>query len=180
MLCEKCKKNEASCFYHENLNGKETSYKLCTECMESMKKSGEIKHTADFATFFDEDEFFAPMKSFGSLFGSLFAPSTSHMLNSGSVKCPGCGSSLRDISKSGMAGCPECYTTFRREFKDLVERIHGRRTHTGRAPAKIGEQKEKADRIASLEAERAQAIKSENYERAAEIRDELKKLRESL
>ena len=32
MLCENCKKKEATVFYEENINGKKKSYKLCPDC----------------------------------------------------------------------------------------------------------------------------------------------------
>jgi protein arginine kinase activator len=178
MLCEKCNKNEATYFYHENVNGEERSYKLCQSCMEEMKKSGELTRSHDFTSFFDDSTFLDPIKSFGSLFESLFAPT--QMLTRGEAKCLGCGSTIPDIAKSGKAGCPECYNTFRREFSGIAGRIHGRREHTGRAPRKTSEKNEMKKRIAELEAEQTQAVKNENYERAAEIRDELKRLREGL
>jgi len=180
MLCERCNKNEAIYFYHENVNGEERSYKLCKSCMDEMKKNGELTTTHDFNSFFDECTFFDPIKSFGSLFESFFAPTTTQMLTRGETKCLGCGSTIRDISKSGKAGCSECYNTFRREFSSVAGRIHGRREHNGRAPRKTSEKNEIMNRIAELEAERTQAVKKENYERAAEIRDELKRLREGL
>ena len=42
MLCEKCKKNNASFFFEENINGKKRSLALCSECAEEMKKNGEL------------------------------------------------------------------------------------------------------------------------------------------
>ena len=39
MLCEKCKKNEASVFYRENINGKERKYSLCPECAAELEKN---------------------------------------------------------------------------------------------------------------------------------------------
>ena len=32
MLCEKCKKNEATFYYHENVNGNQKNYRLCADC----------------------------------------------------------------------------------------------------------------------------------------------------
>ena len=75
MLCEKCKKNEASVFYRENINGKERKYSLCPECAAELEKNGEIKFSA-FPHLSDMNDF-APFGDFGSLnsiFGSLFSP----------------------------------------------------------------------------------------------------------
>ena len=43
MLCEKCKKNEATFYYHENVNGNEKNYRLCADCAKELEKSGELK-----------------------------------------------------------------------------------------------------------------------------------------
>ena len=34
MLCERCKKNNATVFYRESINGKERSLSLCEKCAE--------------------------------------------------------------------------------------------------------------------------------------------------
>ncbi|MBO7404788.1 MAG: UvrB/UvrC motif-containing protein, partial [Clostridia bacterium] len=90
---------------------------------------------------------------------------------------PGCGTTLREFAQRG-AGCPKCYETFEAELAPTVSRAHGGSEHTGRVPLKYRDRIERKHRIEALEAERAEAVKNENYERAAEIRDELKALRE--
>ena len=175
MLCEKCRKNEATNFYHENVNGKVRSMRLCAECAKSLEESGDLpklnadKFFEDF-DFFDEPFFQNPVKTLNSLFSGFF--SGEKALGSGNPsgeektaekKCEGCGSTLRDFATRG-AGCPKCFETFAEELAPTVSRAHGRTVHTGRAPAKF------RDRIETKR-------KNEDFERAAEIRDELKKLR---
>ncbi len=174
MLCERCKKNEATYHYHENVNGTEKTYHLCRECRDEMEKKGEIGDVdLNMNTLFDS--FFAdPFQ--GSLLGSLFSPVRSQ-LQSAEKKCS-CGMTLRELSAGGMAGCPECYTTFARELAGTVQGIHGRRQHNGRVPGKFREKLSLKQKMEELEKERQEAVRNENYERAAEIRDELKSLRE--
>lgn len=62
MLCEKCKKNEASVFYRENINGKERKYSLCPECAAELEKNGEIKFSA-FPHLSDMNDF-CPLRRF--------------------------------------------------------------------------------------------------------------------
>lgn len=114
MLCEKCKKNEASVFYRENINGKERKYSLCPECAAELEKNGEIKFSA-FPHLSDMNDF-APFGDFGSLnsiFGSLFSPESrrSGRISSGK-KCPLCGATFNELAAEGRVGCPECYNTF--------------------------------------------------------------------
>lgn len=65
MLCERCKKNEATFYYHENINGKQKTYRLCPECEAEMEKNGELKE-------FDADKMFEGFDSFlTSPFGEM-------------------------------------------------------------------------------------------------------------
>ena len=188
MLCERCKKKEATFYYHENVNGTEKTYSLCRDCADELKKSGELgkfgsigTEFAPFESLFAHDPFedIDNLFSKQEIFGSLFAPAkTRQLAERGSAKkCPLCGMTLSDFSRDGKAGCPTCYDTFADELEPAIGRIHGRTAHSGRAPSKFREKTELKNRIRALEAEQKEAIRTENYERAAEIRDELRTLR---
>ncbi|MBQ2727479.1 MAG: UvrB/UvrC motif-containing protein [Clostridia bacterium] len=174
MLCERCKKNEATYYYHENVNGTEKTFHLCRDCRDEMEKKGELGDVDLSMNSLFESFFSDPFK--GTLFGSLFAPAR-NQIQSGEKKCS-CGMTLRELSANGMVGCPGCYDTFSRELAGTVQGIHGRNTHTGRVPAKFREKLGVKQKIEALEQERQEAVRNENYERAAEIRDELKRLRD--
>ena len=179
MLCEKCKKNEASVFYRENINGKERKYSLCPECAAELEKNGEIKFS-EFPHLSDMNDF-APFGDFGSLnsiFGSLFSPESrrSGRISSGK-KCPLCGATFNELAAEGRVGCPECYNTFADELEKTICDIHQNAVHTGRAPKKLSGKLDVKRRIRSLEGELKDAIKDERYERAAQIRDEINGLR---
>lgn len=177
MLCERCKKNEANYYYRENVNGTEKAYHLCAECAKELEKAGEIKGLGKdnlFDGFFGGDDL-------GSVFASLFAPSIKRGQSSGRIpektKCSLCGASFDELAREGKAGCPKCYEVFSDELEESIRRIHGRSSHTGREPVKFREKNEAKRKIASLESELKEAIKSEKYERAAELRDEIRSLR---
>lgn len=176
MLCEKCSKNEATVFYREIVNGKEKKYSLCSDCAAKLEKEGKISFGADmpFGNFFND---YDPM---GSLFGSLFAPSFSLQPKSAEQKkCPLCGSTFEELVENGKVGCPKCYEAFADELEPTVRSIHGKTKHTGRAPGKLKAKIDRMKQISSLESEMKDAIKAQNFERAAEIRDQLKELKDS-
>lgn len=178
MLCEKCKKNEATIYYHENVNGREKTYRLCAECEKEMEKNGEIDKINTFDSFFDEFE--NPFKSMNKLLNGFFGEGGALLGTHGTVeekKCPSCGMTFREFAESGMAGCPDCYAAFEKELEPTISRVQGKKQHVGRAPSGMREKIEMKHRINALEAERKEAVNNENYERAAEIRDELKRLR---
>lgn len=183
MLCEKCGRNEATFHYHENINGKKRDYDLCGECAETMQKNGEIstvspeKYLDSFGSFFED--FADPFKSMDNLLSGFFgeAPLLQGSRKTGEKKCPACGMTLREFAENGMAGCPECYDAFADELKPTITRVQGKSEHRGRAPLRMREKLDERKKIEALEKEQKKAVKEENYERAAEIRDELRKLR---
>ena len=185
MLCEKCGKNEATYYYHENVNGKTRTFRLCAECagkMEDELPSFRMdRFFDDFDPFFDEPFLQKPMKALNGLLNGFFG--TDRALGSGSGRerkdektCPVCGATLRDFATKG-AGCPKCFETFAEELAPTVSRAHGKAVHTGRVPARYRSRIERKRRMETLLEEQRQAVADEDFERAAAIRDELKKLR---
>lgn len=174
MLCEKCKKNEATFYYRENINGTEKTYRLCGDCAKELETSGEIASLDE--RFFDS---FHKIFTDDNLFGSLFAPGSAKRLSIAQEKktCPLCGASFDDIAKSGKLGCPKCYEVFGDALPLTIQRIHGRTRHTGSAPKRFRAALEKKERIQSLEKELHEAVRNEEYEKAASLRDTLRELR---
>ena len=171
MLCEKCKKNEATVSYREIMNGKEKKFLLCADCAKEMEKSGEISFSAP--KFFGESE----GSLFNSMFGSLFASARPERTLSEAKKCPLCGATFGELVKEGKVGCAKCYDAFASELERTVSGIHGQSVHSGKSPAKLAGKLDVKQKIRALERELKEAIKDERYERAAELRDELNTLR---
>lgn len=186
MLCEKCKKNEANYYYRENVNGVEKEYHLCGECAKELEQNGEIKQ---FGMNFAKDNIlnsFFGLDGINSVFGSLFAPASSASANGQNGlknpekrKCSLCGASFDELAREGKAGCPKCYDTFAAELEESIRRIHGRSSHTGHAPIKFREKNEAIKKLKELESQLKTEISNENYERAAELRDEIRALKNS-
>lgn len=187
MLCEKCGKNEATYYYHENVNGVTKTLRLCGSCAKEMEEADELpKFDADrffdeFDPFFDEPFLQSPMKTLNGLLQGFFGGDRA--LGSGTQKdkkeektCPVCGSTLRDFATKG-AGCPKCFETFAEELAPTVTRVHGKGAHAGRVPSRYRSRIERKRRIEALTEEQREAVRNEDFERAASIRDELKKLR---
>ena len=92
------------------------------------------------------------------------------------LKCARCGFTQADFKKSGRLGCPECYVTFAEGLSGLLKTMHKGTRHTGKAPEALRSTRENADKLKTLQAKLAKAIKDENYEQAALVRDEIKQL----
>jgi protein arginine kinase activator len=102
------------------------------------------------------------------------------LLQSGVVKadvptqsCPECGWTLTDFRTKGRLGCPRDYEVFREHIDDLLERIHNASEHHGRLPGRPEAARSAQADVETLREELADAIRAEEYERAAELRDRL-------
>ena len=92
------------------------------------------------------------------------------------LKCPQCGFTHADFKKSGRLGCPECYKTFAEGLEGLLKSMHKGTHHAGKVPETMRRTRESADRIKLLQKRLSKAIEEENFEQAAALRDEIKKI----
>lgn len=158
-MCQKCGKNPANVHLKQVINGNVHEEFLCSQCA-SVNGKG-IGFGFDMGT--------------ENLFDALFSGSGANAVRS-RRSCPICGATARDINGSGRAGCAKCYEVFREELGAAAYRIHGGAKHVGRAPGNHKEEMERQAKIDELKREQMKAIEEQNYERAAEIRDEIKAL----
>lgn len=93
-----------------------------------------------------------------------------------SIKCSDCGMTLEELQRRGRLGCPKDYEVFGTYLGDLLERMHGARSHVGRVPGLAPQDIERIRRISDLRQELDVAVREEQYERAASLRDELRTL----
>lgn len=93
--------------------------------------------------------------------------------------CPACGMTLDEFRKKGRLGCAKDYEIFAAHIGDLLERVHGARTHVGRVPGSSEADLERLKRLTELRSRLDTAIREEAYESAARLRDELKALEET-
>jgi protein arginine kinase activator len=90
------------------------------------------------------------------------------------LKCPRCGFSQADFKKSGRLGCPECYKTFAEGLSGLLKTMHKGTRHVGKAPEALRQTRERADRLKTLQKKLNKAVETEDFELAAQLRDQIK------
>ena len=153
MKCENCGKNEVTFVYQSNINGKVTEKHLCSECAEKLGYTQKIAaHSQRMMQNFFGNSIFG-----NSFFDDFCSPVPSLM-----------GRMLEDPFDDFFADMPAL----------------------GAAPAKQEEQKKEDDlvdreeqgrfaylrQMNALKMEMKKAVHQENFERAAELRDEIHKL----
>ena len=160
MLCQSCKKNEATTHVKRIVNGQIEEYDLCHECA---KKMG---YTNLFSGF--ENEWNSLL---GSFFGGGLPSKTS------ATRCKSCGSSFSEIAKRGIVGCPDCYDTFYDELLPSIRKIHGNTQHNGKFPARAGKQLALVNELESLQEQLNEAVSRQEFEKAAQLRDRINSLK---
>lgn len=92
-------------------------------------------------------------------------------------ECPNCGLKFKDFRASGRLGCAHDYEVFRAELAPLLENIHGETQHVGKSPRRrAAAEPQRSAESANLRKQLQQAVQREDYEEAARLRDQIRKL----
>ena len=144
MLCQRCKKNQATSIFVEQINGKEIGYHLCPVCHAEM--------FASFETAVNND-------ILAGLFGAVTKKRRA---------CPVCGTTYADFERTGLLGCPSCYDVFKEELIPYIERIQGKTVHVGKVVTDEREQ-DVTRRLSHLQKELEKAVNERRYADAGRI-----------
>ena len=167
MLCDKCKKNQASVRMQQFINGKKTELNICHECAYGGDDPMNL------------DDFFQ------GLMGSLLAHSMKDTQfvslgktgkTSNEPECPACAMTYREFKEKGRLGCGQCYTTFRRQLAPIFNSIQTNSEHKGKIPLRSGAKLNMERHIDKLTRELKSLVEQEEYEKAAALRDEIRRL----
>ncbi len=168
MYCDECKSNPATVHFTQNIHGKKSETHLCENCA-----------AAKGAILFDVGNKFSIPNLLGSFLGNNFNVAGVKQISPGLI-CPNCQMNFNDIRQTGKLGCSECYGAFEQELEPTLRRIHGNSEHIGRIPVRGGEKVLLKRKIDDLKNKLHKAIGNEEYEKAAEIRDEIKTIEKGL
>ena len=162
MKCNKCH-NQATLHSTEIINDEQfEELHLCEQC--AQEKGIETGTTV--------------LKTPLGKFLSAMEKSTTLPVPADTLRCPACGATLRDFRDTGRLGCAECYLAFGDHLRDLLRRLHGSSQHVGERylpPGASGEATA-ASQLLDLRDQLRRAVESENFELAAELRDQIRVL----
>jgi protein arginine kinase activator len=92
----------------------------------------------------------------------------------GSMVCESCGTTHQDFKKGGRLGCEACYHVFRPVLDPLLEGMHAGTQHLGKIPTGSESRVKFEQSVDVLKKQLLMAIENEDFEKAAELRDQLK------
>jgi protein arginine kinase activator len=170
MLCQDCKKREAQVHLTQIVNNEKLSLSLCKECAAARGFHSPLDNVP-----FPLAEILSGLAHSG---GELAKTDPKDDLT-----CKICGLTFSEFTRQGRFGCGECYTAFRTRLEPIMRKIHGASLHRGRNPQYVHVDDAAALPIKEeerLETELSKAITAEDFERAAELRDKLKTVREKV
>lgn len=171
MFCQECGKRPSTLHFTKIVNGEKTEFHICEACA---REKGEGIPGAP-------NSF-----SIHSLLSGIldFDPTVSKGLSSmkpqESIRCSNCGMTYTQFSKIGRFGCSECYSSFRERLNPLIKRIHGNITHSGKIPKRSGNKIQTKRRIEQLRSELHSSIEAEEFEKAAQLRDQIRELERTM
>jgi protein arginine kinase activator len=166
MLCQDCNSNEATVHLTQIVNNEKMVISLCKEC--AAKKG--------FHSPLDNVPF--PLSEILSgIIQQQYPPSKEKKMPN--LTCPNCGLDFEGFIHNGRFGCGECYKTFRSRLEKIMRKIHGSSLHKGKLPSFGSDKTFPIKEEERLETELKKAIASEEFERAADLRDKLTALRDS-
>ena len=161
MLCDICKKNEATVHLTQIVDTKMLKVDLCESC----SKAKGVQEAAGF--------------SLADLLVGLGAADEIKAESPG-ARCPVCGFTQADFKKTGRLGCSACWETFDAGLASLLKAMHKSDRHVGKVPSKAAHTVVIGEKIKELADELEKAIASEKYEDAAHIRDQIRQLESKL
>ncbi|MDD5085202.1 MAG: UvrB/UvrC motif-containing protein [Candidatus Omnitrophica bacterium] len=163
MICNVCGKKEATIHLTEIVNNQAMEMHLCEEC--AKEKGTELKGPFSFK------DLLTGLADFSQALNQTGAEE---------LKCPSCGLTYKAFGKGGRLGCSGCYRAFAKLLLPLIKRVQGSTQHVGKRPEKLSPAVKSQVESRKLQEELQRAVQAEDFERAAQLRDEIKALAEKV
>lgn len=182
MKCDRCD-NESTIhvYIHHESEEENRATHLCADC--ARRAVGEILFKGEETPEEpgDKDGFQFFQDSLKQLVASFFEETEEDAAaGQDEHRCSFCGSSFREIMESGRLGCDHCYTEFQDRVRESLRMTQGATRHIGDVPTSQKERKELLDAIETKKQQLQELILVEDYEQAAQVRDEVRAMTAAL
>jgi protein arginine kinase activator len=158
--CELCGKSPAEIRLVEIVEGRKSSQLLCRPCAEG---KGIV----------DEPEEETSVEE-------LLSVVSKRQADTQPAACGNCGLTWEAFQQDAALGCSACYEAFATHLRPLLRRMHRHERHAGKLSHAQAAQPAAPRALRELRADLSEAVRVEDYELAAELRDRIRALEESL
>ncbi len=163
MQCQICNKRTATIHLTEINDGVRSEMHICEQCAAEQGVAAQSQMSIN--------ELLSNLLAVQPSDEEMFGPSEKDLA------CPECGFTLDRFRKEGTLGCPMDYKVFEEALLPLIERAHnGKSTHCGKVPTRAPKDTKKFVELSQLRRQLEQAVRDEDYERAASLRDKMKEI----
>jgi len=159
-LCDNCGSKPATVNLTQIENNEMSSYHLCEDCAAQKGLEATTEPSS------------SPLPDFLAQIGD--EPREEEDSDN---ECSFCGLTFAAFRETGRLGCPHCYETFEAHLRRLLRRVHGGTKHVGKIylpPDPTVSEIEK--QMEGLRRRLNRAVEAEDFERAAELRDQMRSL----
>ncbi|WP_209125292.1 UvrB/UvrC motif-containing protein [Alkalihalobacillus sp. BA299] len=172
MICQECNQRPATLHFTKIINGEKTEFHICEHCA---KEKGE---------YFPGSNSFSIHQLLSGLLNfeqPISKGQPAGFTSNRAVTCEQCKMSYEQFVRTGRFGCAKCYETFSDKLDPILKKVHsGNHTHSGKVPKRIGGTIEVRRKINSLKEALQQHIVREEFEEAAQVRDQIRSLEKSI
>lgn len=155
MNCHMCGEREATVHLLDLVAGEQKSVWLCSICA-----SGRVE-AADAAEDVD-------LPALASFLGQVLDGDRKPVRVG---DCPSCGYAIARFQENNRLGCPACYDHFRGQVAPILARYHRHASHLGKVPFGTDGKASRQGELTRLRVALEKAIRGEDYEEAARLRD---------
>ena len=166
IVCQRCQKAKATVHVTDSFPHKRELH-LCEECA---AEEGIIRKAED-------EPLLEQQHQTTNAILQEFLKHKSKVSRLDQVACPHCGLTYREFRQKGLLGCPHDYTVFNEVLLPLLEQAHeGASVHIGKAPPRTDTATRRRLSLMRLRRALQEAIDAEDYEVAAQVRDQISEL----
>ena len=166
MKCQKCDR-QATFHITDLIDGKPNELHLCEECAQSFLSPG-TQEAPDV------------LPAIGGFLAQHLAvgETADQLARLDQRACPVCGITFLEFRKQGRLGCPHDYIFLSEELEPLLMNIHDQVHHIGKVPKRCSQGADQQTQLIRLRREMKEAINTEDYEHASELRDKIRNIEE--
>lgn len=170
MICQECEAKPATLHFTKIINGEKTEFHICEVCA---RDKGEL--IPGTPNGFSIHNLLSGLLDFDPA-----GTGNKKGIKSEQSRCENCGLTYSQFGKLGRFGCSSCHKHFSERLEPLLRRVHGSTVHVGKIPRRSGGMIKYKREIENLKQEMQVHIEQEEFEQAAEIRDEIRHIEKKM
>ncbi|EWH23344.1 UvrB/UvrC motif-containing protein [Bacillus haynesii] len=176
MICQECKERPATFHFTKVINGEKKEMHICEQCAKENSESYSMNESGGFSIH----NLLSGLLNFDSSFTNSSEAQLFQQPDQ-VLRCKKCNMTFPEFRKTGRFGCSECYKTFHSYITPVLRKVHsGNTVHAGKIPKRIGGNLHVRRQVEALKKELKELIQQEEFEKAANIRDQIRSLEQNL